>query len=467
MERLGSHSIDSLLMAVEDTSADHLPARRVAPVETISNRWRELGLRPGEIVLICLPNSIELLSHLFGVLQAGGVPALVSPSMPPARLREIVDALEARAVVVPRMQTGRVYGGELFTIATAGAVLFKPREDLSTEAGEIIILTSGTSGSASGCLFSLDALLLNADRHADAIGLTPNDATLVNLPLHYSYALVAQVFASLIRGAHLIISGPPFHVPSYFDLVTERRVTVSSLTPVLVRHILQNGQKPPNNLRIMTVGGDSLGPQQVEGLLRLRPEGELYLTYGLTEAGPRVSTLAAHREPRHRFASVGLPLPETKVFLDNSKTSSGPRELLISSRTLMKRRIGRVEGRSRTDWHAPGVLASGDLFDIDEDGYLYFHARTSDFLIKNGEKVCLASIRRIAISLPGVIGTKIHVLKEAEGKAEYDLTLMVRATSENSWNDLQTQLLKSMLRSERPRRINFVAVEEEATLSFK
>jgi len=45
------------------------------------------------------------------------------------------------------------------------------------------------------------------------------------------------------------------------------------------------------------VGGDSLAPEHVADLLRARPGRELYLTYGLTQAGARVSTLSAHAEP--------------------------------------------------------------------------------------------------------------------------------------------------------------------------
>jgi long-chain acyl-CoA synthetase len=445
--------------AVEDTSQEQPSSRKELSVESIGSRWRELDLCPGDIVLIAMPNSAELLGQFFGVLAAGGVPALVSPATSSVRMHDLIRAFGARAVVAPRLWPAKFGVEQAWAVGDAQAVVFESRPAHSTTPGEVIILTSGTSGFASGCLFALESLMLNATRHADAIGLRAGDTVLVNLPLHFSYALVAQIFAALIRGARIVISGPPFHGPSYLALLAKHEVTVSSLTPFLARTLVQQGHRIPERLRVLTVGGDRLEPRYVEQLLRLCPNRELYLTYGLTEAGPRVSTLAAHREPTQRFDSVGLPLPQTRVLFENTRATTGPRELLVSSETLMKRRIGLVEGRTGQDWYAPGILATGDVFDRDEDGYLYFQGRLADFLVKDGEKVCLASIRRVATSLPGVVAAKTHMFTETEGKIGFDLTLWITELPSSSGRDLELELRRSLRRSERPRHVTIVAVE--------
>src|SRR5262245_32184990 len=61
-------------------------------------RWHEVGLKPGDLVLIALPNGIDLLDHWFGVLHAGGVPALLPPC-PSGRLAELAEVLMPRAVL--------------------------------------------------------------------------------------------------------------------------------------------------------------------------------------------------------------------------------------------------------------------------------------------------------------------------------------------------------------------------------
>jgi acyl-CoA synthetase (AMP-forming)/AMP-acid ligase II len=326
--------------------------------------------------------------------------------------------------------------------------------------GEVIQFTSGTSGFPSGCLFDLDALLRNAGRHADAIGQQPDDTVLVTLPLHFSYALVAQTLATLLRGGRLIITGPPFTITSYMKTVAEHHVAVSSLTPVGARAILGESTALSPSLRVLTVGGDALPAEQVAQLLARRPGQELYLTYGLTQCGPRVSTLSAHQEPPERLGSVGLPLPGTRTRLQTVGNGSGMTQLLVACDTVMKRRAGQLDEGSRSDWASPGEIATGDLFDQDGDGYLYFRGRLSDFIIRNGEKISLTTVRRIAVQLPHVVRAKTTGFVRPDGDGDYDLTLSVDGAGALDVKDYQAGLRKRLLRREWPHELRVLRLDE-------
>jgi long-chain acyl-CoA synthetase len=445
-------SLQAFLNRVRDLTAGAV----CESVERLASAWRARGLRPGDVVLLALPNGVELLAQVFAILAARGVPALVSPSAPTARQQALVDALPARALVTMRRPAPQAQEVERFALGAAEVALFPETQPPGAQPGEMVLLTSGTSGFASGCVFDLDALFRNASRHADSVGLRPGDTVLVNLPLYYSYSMVAQAFASLIRGANLVISGPPFQPAAYARLLADQGITVSALTPLLVRSLLQQGSPLPAGLRSLGVGGDVLSPGHVEQLLRHRPGVELYLTYGLSEAGPRVATLAAHAEPAHRFASVGLPLPGTQVSLV-PRGPGGQKELLVSSDTLMKRRIGFVEGEKRDAWRGPRLLATGDIFDIDADGYLYFQGRRSDFLVRGSEKISMASVRRLATTLPGVLTARTQVVPGTEGD-DYEMILTV--ADEGHPMDHVSEALSRLLRlAERPKRIQVVSAD--------
>ncbi|GHG73237.1 class I adenylate-forming enzyme family protein [Comamonas sp. JC664] len=444
------------IQAFLDRVRDLTTTASAPPLAQLAASWRARGLRPGDVVLLALPNGAELLAQVFAILAARGVPALVSPSAPTARQQALVEALPARALVTMRRPAPHAPDADRFTLGGAEVALFPETRPPAANPGEMVLLTSGTSGFASGCVFDLDALFRNASRHADAVGLRTGDTVLVNLPLYYSYSLVAQAFASMLRGADLVISGPPFQPAAYSRMLAEQGITVSALTPLLVRALLQQGSALPTQLRSLGVGGDVLSPEHVEQLLRQRPRGELYLTYGLSEAGPRVATLAAHAEPAHRFASVGLPLPGTQVSLV-PRAPNGQKELLVSSDTLMKRRIGLVEGEKLHAWRGHRLLATGDIFDIDADGYLYFQGRLSDFLVRGSEKICMASVRRLATTLPGVLTARTQVVPGAEGD-DYEMILTV--ADEGRPTEHVSEALSRLLRlAERPRRIQVVAAD--------
>ncbi|AKJ06834.1 acyl-CoA synthetase (AMP-forming)/AMP-acid ligase II [Archangium gephyra] len=454
-------SIQGFLDRIQDLT-DSGPLEQ--SVEQLAASWRAHGLRPGDVVLVALPNGAGLLANVFGILLAGGVPALVSPSAPASRQQSLVEALPARALVAMRRPAPQAQDVERFALGRAEVALFSEAQPPGAQAGEMVLLTSGTSGFASGCVFDLEALFLNARRHADAIGLRAGDRVLVDLPLYYSYSMVAQAFASLLRGADLIIRGPPFQPAAYLRTLAERAITVSALTPLLVRSLLQHGGPFPEVTRCLGVGGDVLSPQHVAQLLRLRPGGELYLTYGLSEAGPRVATLAAHAEPPHRYASVGLPLPGVQVSL-SPRQPGGHKELIVSSDTVMKRRIGHVEGEKLLALRGPGLLATGDRFEIDADGYLYFQGRFSDFLVKGGEKICMASVRRLATTLPGVITARTQIISGTEGD-DYEMVLTVAGTPSPT-EQLAGALSRLLKLAERPRSIQVVSADEATTSLHK
>jgi len=443
------------------------PRDAAGAFENVARSWQRLGLRPGDLVLLALPNGVGLLAQFFGALLAGAVPALVAPNTTAARMRELVRVLGARAVGALRLPEGLLKGRVPETIGAMQIVLFPPSESPPTAPGEVVLLTSGTSGFASGCVFGLESLLLNAERHADAIGQRPSDTVLVNLPLHFSFALVAQALATLVRGGRLVIDGPPFHAAAYLEALSRQEITISSLTPVLVHALLKSQQGPPAGLRVLTVGGATLEVEQVERLLRWRPDRELYLTYGLTQAGPRVSTLAAASEPPERYRSVGRPVAGTKVWLEDFGDSTNKKQLMVSSETVMRRRIGLVEGCAPRDCSGPGTVATGDVFEQDAEGYLYFLGRVTDFIIRNGEKICLAAVRRVATQLPAVIQVKIDMLPRENGQADFDLTLHTAGHGNLPEGDYAGQLRRHLRAAEMPRRIRVVTTSDAFTHHYK
>jgi len=425
---------------------DHDPVPTRWSLDDTMTDLARLGLPPGGVVVFAMSNGARLATLYFAALLTGLVPLLISPATPSARVLDLAGRIGAHALVAGRLHPARYGATTTHPVAGAQAVLLDSLSDSAFRPGEVLMLTSGTSGSFSVCVHRVGSLLRNARRHAHAVGMRADDLVLVTLPLHYSYALVAQLFAGLVSGASLVISGPPFSPAAYLSAVRDRGVSSSSITPTIARLLLEHGERLPPSLRMLTVGGDWLASAHVAQLLAMNPVGELYLTYGLTEAGPRVSTLAAHAEPAHRHASVGVPLPGVRVHIHGGGREG---ELLVESDTNLLRKIG--AGRSGP---RPGLVATGDVMRID-DGYLYFRGRLSDFLVVRGEKVSLSTIRRAANAIPGVLSCSLHVEPAAGAEVNIDLRVVMSRQDPVAEHRFRRQLNASLLPSERPRSIVF------------
>jgi acyl-CoA synthetase (AMP-forming)/AMP-acid ligase II len=458
---LSPRLLDSFVEKTIEALPSGLPAH-TPDCESLAKAWRTHGLRPGDLVLLCLPNSRELLHQFFGVLTAQGVPALLPPMMPAARLNEIAKAMGAFAIGALRQPSGDLGAVSHAHIGLLRVSFLKPPAEPAATPGEMVLMTSGTSGASSGCVFDVESILLNGRRHAKAIGQRADDTVLVSLPLFFSFALSAQALSSLTCGNRLVISGPPFSLGGYRKTLEDYGVTVSSLTPMSVRSTLHTDPSAFAGLRVFSVGGDALAPELVARLVELRRGKDVYMTYGLTQAGPRVCTLAAHAEPSCRYSSVGLAHEGTTVSLRAIGDGSGRKELLVTSQTVYKRSIGRVEGRSNNDLVAPNTIATGDWFEQDEGGYLYYKGRISDFISRKGEKISLATVRRLAAELPHVVGAKTLVFKHADGSEDFDLELRVNGSGLGTGErpDASALLSGVLRRTEMPRAIRIEAASE-------
>ncbi|MFP1758781.1 class I adenylate-forming enzyme family protein [Lonsdalea quercina] len=416
----------------------------------VLDNMQDLGLQPGEPVMITVPNSIEFVTIVFALLTLGAVPVLLPSSAPPSRIHRIAAVLGANALISLNTPQGLP---QVSTYPLSERIKLNYLEDLSVryyQPGDVILLTSGTSGIFSGCLFSLEALLLNGVRHAKAIGQTAEDRVLINLPMYYSYAFVAQLLTTFSLGGTAIIAGPPFTPLQYERTIRDYQITQSSLTPLMVNAWLQSESgKLPSPLRRLTVGGDALAPSSVEALLTRNPGLEVYLTYGLTQAGPRVATLAAHLESPERYASVGVPMDGVTVSLKKVHPDDTVGELIVATATGMKQRIGQNSEEPEITDDGRRVIHTGDLFEIDREGYLFFRQRQPSYVMSRGEKVCMKSVCEIAETLPGVARAEAWVHNGDTEDAAFTLDVYCEDASLKE-NDIRRQLGSVLLRSEQP-----------------
>lgn len=428
------------------------PRDPVPPIGRLVDELTRLGLRPGEVVVIAVPNSRAMLACFFAVLFAGGVPAPITAGTPPERARQLAAQLGGRFMLVLHSAAGRKSDQRVATGTGVDAVIVG-HEIRRLANDHVVLTTSGTSGAFSGCLHRFSSLMTNARRHAAAVGLTSSDVVLVTLPLNYSYALVAQALAAFTSGSRLVIAGPPFSPDSFGATIHAQQVTATSLTPYMARPLVVSTDWSAERLRMMTVGGDALDARITSELRSLAPDLELYLTYGLTEAGPRVSTLAAHREPSYRWSSVGRPLPQVEVAL-RDQNDDGTGELLVKTDTAMVGRVGVEDGNATRGLLGPGQVATGDVFRIDGDGYLYFIGRRSEFLVCRGTKVFLPSVRRIANEVPGVISSSTRGLGD-----RYLLNVYARDHAEQQQR-IKRAVLQRLLRAEWPEEIRVLPADQ-------
>jgi acyl-CoA synthetase (AMP-forming)/AMP-acid ligase II len=179
-----------------------------------------------------------------------------------------------------------------------------------------------------------------------------------------------------------------------------------------------------SRLRYLTNTAAALPVDHIARLRAAFPGVTLYSMYGLTEC-KRVSYLPPAELDR-RPDSVGIPIPNTEVWVVDEAGALLPPgavgELVVRGAHVMRGYWNNPEATARTfrPGRFPGelVLYTGDLFRMDEDGFMYFVGRKDDIIKCRGEKVSPREVENALYALPAiaeaaVIGVPDEVLGEA------------------------------------------------------
>lgn len=367
------------------------------PYAELLEGYARLALQPGSAILIFAPNSVEFLFHWIAVLANGYVPCAIAPSTRSPLVNALRDSLGIAAVAGPHLDPARYRARRCATIGTFNVIVGDPVPP-PYEPFDVLALTTGTSGAQTACVHKVGSLVWNAGMTNRTLGMKAADRQLVVLPLYHSYGLITQSIGSIIGGCELVIDGPPFNAARFADLIHKERITICGITPTIARDLLKRGTILPA-LRSMSIGGDRFSAEEVTALLAKPFIDELFITYGLTEAGPRVSVLPAHDSPPSAFDSVGKPFTGISTRLDRPD-SDGVGQLLVRTPSVCRRKVG--AGIVAQPFTSDGFLETGDLFARDEAGYLRYVARKADILIVKGEKLNTRSIDLVAQSHPDV-----------------------------------------------------------------
>jgi acyl-CoA synthetase (AMP-forming)/AMP-acid ligase II len=155
-------------------------------------------------------------------------------------------------------------------------------------------------------------------------------------------------------------------------------------------------------LRYISNTAQALPPRHIAQLLKLFPHIKIYSMYGLTEC-KRVSYLPPE-ELLKRPTSVGKAMPNTEVYIVDERGARATRpgdigELVVRGANVMMGYWNLPEETAMTlkPGLYPGekVLYTGDLFKMDEEGYLYFVARKDDMIKTAGEKVSPKEVENV------------------------------------------------------------------------
>jgi acyl-CoA synthetase (AMP-forming)/AMP-acid ligase II len=472
--------------ALIDTSCDRRFsfAEYGSLVESLARGLVSVGLAPGEIVGIFLPNSWEFAISYHAVTLAGGVPTLLNPSY---REREICYQLENSGAVflitdapflenvnlaaLPALR--RVFatrhersGCETFAglLRPSNAKLPEPLQS-PQETLAALPYSSGTTGLPKGVMLSHYNLVANVYQTIgpNAAPLTPDDIMLCFLPLYHIYGLTVALTLSLTLGSTLVLM-PRFDVQKVCNLLVEEGVTMMPIVPPAINALCQAteaGIFPKNHsVRWIKSGAAPLAPELARRMTDLT--GILVNQgYGMTEASPVTHVGFCSPPEMNRPASIGQPLALTEcrvVDLERNDVAPGEQgELVMRGPQIMMgywKEPQATAAALRDGWYF-----SGDIVRVDADGFYYVLDRSKEMIKYKGFPVAPAEVESVLLEHAAVRDCGVVARPDADAGEIPCAFVVLRegfVASDALDRELRAFVAERLARHKQPREIRFV-----------
>lgn len=285
--------------AVIDSAQTYTFRELDAAADRVAAGLAALGIRPGDRVLLQLPNSCQFAIALFGLLRAAAVPVMCLPGHRTAELGHFAEVSGAVALIVPdeaggfdyRDMAGRLAAEHpsLQHVIVDGEngpfVAWSSIRDFDGPAVEraavdpglpaLLLVSGGTTGLPKLIARTHDDYVYNAVASAQACEMTAEDAYLVALPAGHNFPLACPgMLGSMTVGAPTVFTADP-SPENAFALIDKFRITVTGLVNALAKLWAQACEwEPvlPTSLRFVQVGGSRMSPEEARFILeRLTP----------------------------------------------------------------------------------------------------------------------------------------------------------------------------------------------------
>lgn len=417
---------------------------------------QQLGLKKGTRVALMMPNILQYPIALFGILRAGHIVVNTNPLYTADEVTHQMNDSGAEVLVVmanfastvekalPRLKTVKhilvtqiadmlppvkrfivnavvKYVKKLVppynlpqSITFSEALKIgstKPFKAVELKHENIAFLqyTGGTTGVAKGAMLTHGNMIANvmqASAWLLPLKLDSDDIIVTALPLYHIFSLTANCLTFFRNGAKNILITNPRDIPHFISEIKNSKFTAITGVNTLFNALLNNPKLHEidfSKVKLALAGGMAL-QKAVALKWHDLTHTRILEAYGLTETSPAVTINPMYLEDYN--GSIGLPVSSTDISIrdaDNKELGFGERgELCVKGPQVMPGYWQRPDETALV-FTADGYLKTGDIAQIDENGFIYLVDRKKDMIVVSGFNVYPNEIEQVISMHPGVL----------------------------------------------------------------
>lgn len=378
-------------------------------------------------------NSLNSVKLIHGLMMLGVEIVMLNNRLTPIELSNQLKDVSVTTVIttlpvdIPDVEV--VSYDDLFELETQTFIINQPKPDDTLS----IMFTSGTTGRAKAVPQTYKNHAASHHNCQAHFGYNSDSTWLMVNPIFHISGL-SILFRTVMTGSKLIVENK-FDEKRVWRILDEDKVTHTSMVPVMLKRLMS--LEGTHHLKGLLLGGASTTPS----LLKEAIEKKLpvYNSFGMTETCSQIVQIS-YKDDKILTGAVG------NVEGYDIKTDSFTDELYIKGDNV-------VDGYLNADLTLEdGYFNTGDLAEIDEEGYLYILDRRTDLIISGGENIYPKEIEDAVYLISGVERCVV-IKKEDDEWGNVPVLLLEEEVDETLLlNHLSEHLAKYKL----PKEINYV-----------
>jgi acyl-[acyl-carrier-protein]-phospholipid O-acyltransferase/long-chain-fatty-acid--[acyl-carrier-protein] ligase len=401
-------------IAVEDPVTGALTYKRLLLGIAVLGRKLMPLAGEGKAVGVMLPNANGAVVSVFGLMSAGRVPAMINFTSGASNILAACKAAQITTIVTSRAFIER---GKLDALVEklSAEISFVYLEDVRATVGfadkmrglftfkkplvarkpndwAVILFTSGSEGVPKGVVLSHRNILTNAAQAKAVIDFGRKDLVFNALPMFHSFGLTVGTVLPLVSGVRMFLYPSPIHYRTVPELIYGLNATIMFGTDTFLngyaraahaydfyslRYILSGAEPVRESTRKIYL--EKFGLRILEG-------------YGVTETAP---ALALNTPMFNKFGTVGRLLPGMQARLEKVEGVDEGGRMFVKGPNVMLGYL-RAENPGMLEPPESGWHDTGDIVEIDTEGFIAIKGRAKRFAKVGGEMVSFAAVEALA-----------------------------------------------------------------------
>jgi 2-aminobenzoate-CoA ligase len=389
----------------------------------------DLGLVPGNRVLLRSPNNVWTVAAWLGILKAGGIAATTFSALRERELAAIVEKVKPvialvdhrcvddverlRETIAPELTIVAFGGQGANDLVARSATKTGEFSNVETAADDVALFcpTSGSTGVPKITMhFHRDIASIDNTFGKHVLRLAPDDVVSCTAPFSFTFGLGMLVVFPLRAGASALLaeSASPAQLA---DLVAEHGVTVLATAPTAYKQILAAGKvQQLTGLRVGVSAGEHMPEHTWQ---RLYDELGLKVIDGIG-ATELLHIFISAADDDIRQGATGRPVPGFRATVlgpDGEELPAG-----VDGRLAVIGPVGcrYLDDERQRAYIVGGWNVTGDTFYRDEDGYFFYRARTDNMIISSGYNISGAEVEAVIDTHPDVVESAVIARPDAD-----------------------------------------------------